>query len=64
MILRKPYAFLMKHFKKINLVLFLLTVYVFIKTLTLLGLTGDYASGNTIVVDTITSFFNSFLYIY
>lgn len=59
MILRKPYAFLMKHFKKINLVLFLLTVYIFIKTLTLLGLTGDYASGNTIVVDTITSFFNS-----
>ena len=59
MILRKPYAFLMKHFKKINLVLFLLTVYIFIKTLTLLGLTRNYASGNTIVVDTITSFFNS-----
>lgn len=59
MILRKPYAFLMKHFKKINLVLFLLTIYIFTKTIALLSLTGDYASGNTIVVDTISSFFNS-----
>lgn len=57
MILRKPYAFLMKHFKKINLVLFILTLYVFVKTLTLLGYTKEYASGNTVIVDTITSFF-------
>ena len=57
MILRKPYAFLMKHFKKINLALFILTLYVFVKTLTLLGYTKEYASGNTVIVNTITSFF-------
>lgn len=59
MILRKPYAFLMKHFKKINLALFILTLYIFVKTLTLLGYTNSYADGNTVVVDSILSFFTS-----
>lgn len=57
MVFRKPYAFLMKHFKKINTLLFLLALYIFIKTLTLLGYTGEYASGNTIIVDSILEFF-------
>jgi len=59
MILRKPYAFLMKHFKKINFILLLSTIYIFIKTITLLGYTKDYATGNTVVVDAITNFFTA-----
>lgn len=59
MILRKPYAFLMKHFRKINFALFLLAVYVFSFTLKLLGYLGDYANGNTNDVDLIMAMFSS-----
>lgn len=55
MILRKPYAFLIKHFRKINLVLLLLTIYIFITTLTLQGYAGDYVNANTNVVESILS---------
>lgn len=63
MILRKPYAFLMKHFKKINFVLFLLTVYIFLSTLRLLGYTGEYAAGNTTQIDLIIEIFSGFYFL-
>lgn len=58
MILRKPYAFLMKHFKKINIVLLILTTFIFIKNLSLLSYTKEYSVGNTVVVEAINSFFS------
>lgn len=42
MILRKPYAFLIRHFQKINLALFLLAVYIIYKNLTFLGMVREY----------------------
>lgn len=42
MILRKPYAFLIKHFQKINLALLLLASFVIYKHLTFLGMTREY----------------------
>lgn len=55
MILRKPYAFLMKHFRKINLVLLLLAIFIFISTLTLQGYASSYVKADTSVVDLIVS---------
>ena len=44
MVLRKPYAFLIKHFQKINLVLLLLVLYVFVKHMQAYNFVKDYIS--------------------
>jgi len=60
MILRKPYAFLIRNFRKINFILLVLSVYVFMKTTTFLGLTKEYIGyGSSLVLDEILSNFNT-----
>lgn len=44
MVLRKPYAFLIKHFKKINVLLLLLVIFVAYKDIKLYGFLKDYVS--------------------
>jgi len=43
-VLRKPYAFLIKHFKKINVLLLLLVIFVAYKDIKLYGFLKDYVS--------------------
>lgn len=42
MILRKPYAFLIKHFQKIHFVLLLLTIFILYKNLNFSSMVGEY----------------------
>ena len=44
MILRKPYAFLIKNFRKINIFILLLSLFVYVKTLDLISFTRNYAA--------------------
>ncbi|MCI8588718.1 MAG: hypothetical protein HFG40_03610 [Bacilli bacterium] len=61
MVLRKPYAFLIKHFKKINILLLALIIFVAYKDLSLYGFLKDYAS--TAIynssLDSITNYVNA-----
>lgn len=64
MILRKPYAFLIKNFRKINLLLLLLTFFILWKDLGLYGFVKDYISTgvyNT-VLDSIDNYIGIFEY--
>lgn len=61
MILRKPYAFLIKNFKKINLLILILTVFVFSKTMDLIGFVRAYSStGVYNELDLISNYINSY----
>ncbi len=65
MILRKPYAFLIKNFKKINILLLALVGFVLWKDLSLYGFIKDYASTgiyNT-MLDSIQNYINIFEYL-
>ncbi len=42
MVFRKPYAFLIKNFKKIHIVLIVLCAYIYYKTISLSGFTNDF----------------------
>ena len=44
MVFRKPYAFLIKNFKKIHIVLFVLAVYIYFKQMSLYGFLNNYVS--------------------
>ncbi len=60
MILRKPYAFLIRNFRKINILLLLFAIYVFWKSLSLANLTSQYSDyGDTGVLEQILSTFSS-----
>lgn len=65
MILRKPYAFLIKYFQKINFVLLLLVGFIFYKNIKLIGFTNDYLStaiyNNTL--DSISNYINGYVYL-
>lgn len=59
MILRKPYAFLIRNFRKINFILLALSVYVFIKTTDFISLTKEYSGyGSSFILEEILSNFN------
>ena len=59
MILRKPYAFLIKNFKKINILIFILTVFVFTKTTNLIGFVKTYSqTGIYNELDLISNYIN------
>lgn len=64
MILRKPYAFLIKHFKLIHIILTLLLSYVFYKSMNVLTFFNEYISANqlTIISSGETYLFNSFMF--
>jgi len=60
MILRKPYAFLIKNFRKINIVILLLSLFVYTKTLDLISFTRNYAStGIYNELDLISNYINT-----
>lgn len=60
MILRKPYAFLIRNFRKINFILLVLSVYVFMKTTDFVTLTKNYSGyGSSLILDEILSNFNA-----
>jgi len=65
MILRKPYAFLIKNFKKINLILLALTIFILWKQLDLYSFVKDYIQTgvyNT-MLDSISNYVNIFTYL-
>lgn len=60
MILRKPYAFLIKHFKKINILIFLLTLLVYSKTMDIIGFVKSYSiTGVYNELDLISNYINA-----
>lgn len=66
MILRKPYAFLIKHFKFIHIILTVLLGYVFYKSMNILTFFNDYINANqmTIMVGGEAYLFNSLIFIF
>ncbi len=64
MIFRKPYAFLIRNFRKINIILFLITVFAFAKELQLANLTKEYIEyGDAIILKNILTIFSSTYYL-
>ena len=65
MILRKPYAFLIKHFKLIHIILTLLLSYIFYKSMNLLTFFNEYISANqmTIISGGEAYLFNGFIFL-
>lgn len=65
MILRKPYAFLIKHFKLIHLVMTLLMGILVYQTNLLLEFFNDFVGSSQIIIGTeiVTSLFNNYAYI-
>ena len=65
MILRKPYAFLIKYFQRINIFLLLLVGFIFYKNLELYQFVSGYlATGvyNTLI-DSISNYVNIYVYL-
>ena len=60
MILRKPYAFLIKNFKKINIILLIFTIFIYIRNMSAYGFVRDYV--NTAVynelIDSVSNYIN------
>lgn len=65
MILRKPYAFLIKYFRKINILLLLLVVYIFYSCQKLYQFVNEYLSTTVYnkTIDSITNYINSYIFI-
>lgn len=65
MILRKPYAFFIKHFKLIHIILTILLSYIFYKSMNVLTFFNDYISANqmTIIAGGEAYLFNSLVFI-
>lgn len=64
MIIRKPYAFLIKHFRLLNFILSLMMAYLVLQTVGILNFLNDYLSGFTATVEpgTVnTVFYSSYL---
>lgn len=66
MILRKPYAFLIKHFKFIHIVLTILLSYIFYRSMNILTFFNDYINANqmTIIVGGEAYLFNRLMFIF
>lgn len=66
MILRKPYAFLIKHFKLIHLIMTLFMGILVYQTNLLLEFFNEFLSSNQIIIGTniISSLFNNYVYIF
>ena len=65
MILRKPYAFLIKHFKLIHLIIFALTAYIVYVSGSLLTFYNEYIANNYAVESVLdsTRYFNLFIFL-
>lgn len=63
MILRKPYAFLIRNFRKINVLLLIAAIYIFWQSMSLSNLTGKYMGyGDSGVLEEILGVFSSFYF--
>jgi len=64
MILRKPYAFLIKNFKKINLLLLILVIFILWRNFSLYGFIRDYIETGVynVQIDSISNYINLYLY--
>lgn len=64
MIIRKPYAFLIKYFQRINILLLALVVFVFYKVIQLHQFVKDYLNTGVYneVIDTISNYANIYVY--
>lgn len=62
MILRKPYAFLIKYFQKINILLLALVLFIFYKTMKFHQFAKNYQSSNIYneKIDSISNYFNKY----
>ena len=49
MILRKPYAFLIKYFRIIHLAMFIAIIYISLKTFNVLSFFNEYISNNQVI---------------
>ena len=65
MILRKPYAFLIKYFQKINILLLLLVGYVFYKDLQIYKFVKEYLATSVYnpTIDSISNYANFTIYL-
>ena len=54
MILRKPYAFLIKNFRLIHLIFAILTGYLFLKGSDILSFLANYISNNGVIIEKFT----------
>ena len=65
MILRKPYAFLIKHFRSINFALFALVVFGLTRVLKLYSFITDYLNTGiyNITLDPISNYINVYTYL-
>ena len=67
MILKKPYAFLIKHFRLIHLIMVTLATYIIIKTYNIYSFLGDYISSGSKILssfeDVTGKYISSFLII-
>lgn len=63
MIIKKPYAFLIKNFRKIHIFLFIVGIYIFIKTLGVVGFVNDFMQVGTynVLADPITKHVTSLM---
>lgn len=65
MILRKPYAFLIKYFRRINIILFLLVGFMFYTNLQTYQFAHDYVSTGVynVLLDSINNYINIYVYL-
>lgn len=63
MILRRPYAFLIKHFRLIHLILFAIFVFITYNANTILSFFKDYITNNGNIEIISSNYINSFIYI-
>lgn len=66
MILKKPYGLLIKHFRLIHFILTLLTIYLMIKTKTVVNFFQDYVVNNysvTVIDNMASSYISPFIYV-
>ena len=65
MIIRKPYAFLMKNFKKIHILLLILCVFIFYKTNTFYSFVKQYVSSGVYnkSIDAVSNYASQFFYL-
>lgn len=66
MILRKPYAFLIKHFKHFHLIMTVLMVYLIFRTEMMISFLSEYINSVTIVIGQpiVSSLFNTWVFVF
>ena len=65
MIIRKPYAFLMKYFRKIHILLLMLSIFIFYKTNTFYSFVKQYMKTGVYnpYIESVKNYASDFLYL-